>query len=286
MIGMVYRLRSFTRLAHYLGGEDGSRAAWSQYRNLAFADNLPQAAREMGLVARRSERVEKPVLHLSISWAPEDDPSKWQMSDVVDSMLRDLELADHQATFVGHTEKAYAHTHVMANRVHPDSGIVRTDWRYPHRIQANLRRAERTYGFTETPGHLFRLEGQKRPDRSQSISSRAYRTAIAQGKLPFQLLVREVAEKDFDESRSWEELSARLARHGLRLVPRRGGLVVTDGHEYAKSSSIAPDVSRKNLETRFGKPFEMCTTPSDRAPQRRRNDHAPRRRVREKARGA
>ena len=283
---MVYRLRSFTKLAQYLGGDDGSRAAWSQYRNLAFSDTLPEAAREMGLVARRSLRVEKPVLHLSISWAPDDDPSKQQMCDVVDSMLHDLELADHQATFVGHTDKAFAHTHVMANRVHPDSGLVRADRRYLHRIQANLRRAERAYGFKETPGHLFQLEGQERPDRSQSISSRAYRTALAQGKLPFQLLVQDVAEKDFAESRSWEELSARLARHGLRLVPRRGGLVVTDGHEYAKSSSIAPDVSRKKLETRFGKSFGLRTTPSDRTVKRRRNDHTPRRRVREKGRGA
>ena len=105
------------------------------------------------------------------------------------------------------------------------------------------------------PGHLHQLEGQKRPDRSQSLSKGAYKGVVRDGVLPFQMLVRRVAGNDFEKARSWEELTRRLRGHGLKLEAQRSGLVVTDGAEYAKSSSVMPGISARKLAERFGETF-------------------------------
>src|SRR5690606_13710093 len=65
-------------------------------------------------------------------------------------------------------------------------------------------------------------------------------------------LVRREASRDFREAASWKDLEERLARRGLFLEARGRGLVVTDGLEVAKVSSIAREISRIKLEQRFG----------------------------------
>ncbi len=261
MIGMSRTAESFQKLARYLAQtkpdrENLPRIAWTEPRNLLCGNDLGAAAREMALVARGSARVQKPVFHMSLAWAPEDDPERDQMCDVATRVLDRLNMDEHQSVFVAHADEHYAHLHVMTNRVHPITHRTGTLWLHYREIETVLRHAEREMGFRETPGHFFQLPGQKPPERAESLTKKAHKATERSGKLPFQLIVREVAERDFAEAHSWRNLHERLERHGLSLLPRRSGLVVTDGHEHAKSSSVAPNVSLRRLETRFRVPYE------------------------------
>gem|GEM_PF-5717966 len=56
-------------------------------------------------------------------------------------------------------------------------------------------------------------------------------------------------------ARSWDDLSARLAEHGLRVEGKGQGLVFTDGEHEAKASRIGRDFSLRRLEERFGVPY-------------------------------
>ena len=261
MIAQSHKASCFKSLARYLERPksqrpDLRRVAWAEPRNLVCTGSLQQMAWEMAVVSRGSERVQKPVYHVSVSWAPEDEPTRWHMTTVADEVMHTLSLSDHQAVYVAHADEAYKHVHVMANLVHPDTRRVqKLGWHYG-RIEAVLRHAERRYGFREVPGHYFQLPGQKAPDRSQSLSKGAHKALCRDQDLPFQVIVRRVAELDFAEATSWKDLTDRLDHHGLRLKARRSGLIVTDGREYAKSSSVAPGVSRRLLEERFGEAFE------------------------------
>ena len=260
MIASVNTCGSFRGLAKYLerpksGREDKVRVDWIETRYLVMADDLPEAAREMKIVASGSDRVRSPVLHASVSWAPEDGPSREQMQEVADGLLSTLGMQNHQAIYVAHADEDYAHLHIMANRVHPQTRKAVNLYMSWFRVEAYLRGAERRMGFREVPGHLHQLEGQKRPDRSQSLSKGAYKGVVRDGVLPFQMLVRRAAGDDFEKARSWEELTRRLRGHGLELEARRSGLVVTDGAEYAKSSSVMPGISARKLAERFGETF-------------------------------
>ena len=260
-------VHSFRSVAHYLETpkshrEDRVRVAWIEARNVVSDDSLGIAAREMALVAAGNVRVRRPCLHLSISWAPEDDPTKAQMTEVSDRILASLKLSEHQAMLVAHGDEHYAHLHAIANRVHPITRITREQTFFYRDIQETLRRAEREMNFRETPGHCYQLPGQSAPDRRESLSKRAHKTTQSRGEIPFQLLVRDAAEADFDAAQSWLDLHTRLGGHGLKLVPRGSGLVVTDGHDYAKCSSVARDASLRKLEKRFNAPWssaEKCS---------------------------
>ena len=267
---MICRSRfvhSFRGVARYLETpkshrEDRVRVAWIEARNVVSDENLSVAAREMTLVAAGSLRVKRPCLHLSVSWAPEDDPSRAQMTEVSDRILASLKLNEHQAMLVAHGDEHYAHLHVMANRVHPITRIPRRQTFFYREIQETLRKAEREMNFRETPGHQYQLPGQSAPDPRESLSKRALKATQSRGEIPFQLLVRDAAEADFDAAQSWNDLHTRLEGHGLKLIPRGTGLVVTDGHEYAKCSSVARDASLRKLEARFNAPWssaEKCS---------------------------
>jgi hypothetical protein len=64
--------------------------------------------------------------------------------------------------------------------------------------------------------------------------------------------VRAVAGRDLREARTWADLDRRLERHGLRVEVKGAGMVLTDGREHVKASSVDRDASRAKLERRFG----------------------------------
>ncbi len=254
---------SFYSVAKYLETpkshrKDRVRVTWMEGRNVISDENLQAAAREMNLIATASSRVRRPVFHMSISWAPDDDPSRNQMMEVSDRVLAKLNLQEHQTMLVAHGDEHYAHVHTIANRVHPITKRPRTLGFFYQDVQEILRKAEREMNFRETPGHYYQLPGQTPPDRRESLSKKAHKATKSRGEIPFQMLVRDVAEGDFDAAESWSNLHARLDQHGLRLLPKGKGLVVTDGYEYAKCSSVAKNASLRNLEARFGESW--CST--------------------------
>jgi len=259
MIAACRNARSFQNVARYLeqpkaGREDLPRIMWTDARNLIHTDNLDQAAREMALMARSNTRVEQPALHMSISWAPEDNPSPEQMREVAYRVQDAIGLENHQCVLVAHGDEAYAHVHTITNRIHPESSQSRPRTLFYRTIETTLRHTEREMGFRETPGHLFQLPGQQPPDRTESLSKTAHKATTRRREIPFQVIVRDRAEHHFTQARSWQDLHHRLDLEDLRLKPRGRGLVVTDGHEFAKCSSVAPDGSLRKMEARFKTP--------------------------------
>lgn len=265
----------FKGLASYL--EKGStrdpkpgRIEWIEMRNISTPDPAT-AARIMRATANHNERVEtgkaKPVEHLSISWEPGDRPSKAQMIEVADRVLRAAGLDRNQALIVAHNDTSHAHVHLFINRVDPDSFKVAVDKHDYWPIEEALRKAEREFGWRETPGHHWRFPDQQRPTREQA-PSKAERREIETGKRPFADLVRDAARQDFKEATNWRELEHRLAAKGLRLEPvGKVGLVVTDGQEKCKASEIDRSAGRGALEKRFGTYDHRHDRTPERTPQ-------------------
>jgi Relaxase/Mobilisation nuclease domain len=258
VIGKARRGESFRKLGQYLlrGGEsrDSSRVAWTTTRGLPTLD-APDAVHLMERIAATNTAVEKPVYHLSLSLAPGEQltPEQWQ--PVIDKVLGDLGLQNHQALAVAHRDRGHEHIHVMVNRVHPGNGQV-WNGRFDYAtIERSLRSIERELGFREVPGHHGRLPGQEAPDRSQGLTSGERRHLDKTGETPWIETLRAELAGDFREATSWTDLAARLRERGLELQAKGRGLVVTDGEREAKASRIARDASRGHLEERFG-PFQ------------------------------
>ena len=254
MIAKARTGKGFGGLARYLEkgskGEEADRVEWRDARNLPTSD--PQlAARMMRATANLNHNVEKPVYHLSISFDPGDNPSPEVMRQVADQTVKDLGLGDHQALVIAHTDTAHKHVHIMVNRVHPETGKAWDNGQDFARLEKSLRIQERALGLREVPGHHHRLEGQQEPDRTAPTTGQL-RQAERSGEKSFDERVRAVAGAAFKEAKDWGDLAQRLDRHGLRLEKRGRGMVVTDGKNIAKGSSIDRNASLANLEKRLG----------------------------------
>ena len=250
MIGKVTRGASFGGLAAYLTGR-AERVAWTEPRYLLGTDPK-EIAREMEAAAGQSGRVEKPVYHLSISFDEADRPSREQMRAAVEEVLKDVGLEEHQALLVAHGDAAHPHVHVMVNRVHPETGKAAPMSHDYAKVERSLRRLEQAWGMRKVAGHHAREAGTEPPDRSRSRTTGEVREARRTGALSFPDEVRQKAGKDLSEARSWEELTAALRRHGLRMEVRGRGAVITDGERVAKASRVMAEASGPRLARRFG----------------------------------
>ena len=178
MIAVSSSGRSFRGLARYLvagrGGEERDRVAWSAGRNLP-TDEPELAAKFMRATAAQSDRVEKPVYHIALSFDPNDRVDRATMERVADRVLERLGLAEHQAVIVAHRDREHAHVHVLVNRVHPETGIAWERWKDQPLIQQVLREEERALGLREVAGTLapgIEHESSGAPERSDEMRDR------------------------------------------------------------------------------------------------------------------
>lgn len=142
MIIRILSGKSFKGLGQYLV-HDEKRVAWSQTRNLAH-DDMPSAIHEMFQTyedapllkeqagIRGGQPLEKSVKHISLSWSPDQEPTKEQMIEAADGFLKHMNWDQHQAVYVAHDDKEHSHVHIMLNAVHPETGLKLDDsheWR-------------------------------------------------------------------------------------------------------------------------------------------------------------
>ncbi len=256
MIATTSSGRRFAALAKYLvhgrSGEETERVAWTAGRNLGL-DDPELAAVLMQATADDNPRVEVPVYHLTINFAPNDPVTPAKMQAVADRVLADLGLAEHQTLLVAHQDRAHPHVHIMVNRVHPATGVAWERWQDRPRIERTLRELERTLGLRQVAGRLYQLEGREPPEPAL-LTSGERRQAERTGEPAFPDRVRaHLAE--LRAARSWAELDERLAAHGLHLERKGQGLVITDGTRQVKASRVARDLSLRRLEERFRAPY-------------------------------
>lgn len=154
---------SFSGLAAYLTHdqkqrETADRVAWTHTHNLAN-DHVPSAVDEMLWTARDAELLkqeagvraggratENPVKHVSLNWAPSDRPTQQHMVETAEEFLRHMKWQEHQAVFVAHRDKPYAHVHLILNAVHPETGLRLDDNFERRRAQAWAAEYEREQG--------------------------------------------------------------------------------------------------------------------------------------------
>jgi hypothetical protein len=131
-------------LTHDAKAETSERVAWTHTLNVAH-DDVASAVNDMIWTARSADllkreagaatggsKLEKPVWHVSLSWAHSDMPDRAHMVETVQGYMRHMGWSDRQAVLVAHNDTRHAHVHVVVNSVSPvDGRAIRSsnDWR-------------------------------------------------------------------------------------------------------------------------------------------------------------
>ncbi|NJL78949.1 MAG: relaxase/mobilization nuclease domain-containing protein [Richelia sp. SM2_1_7] len=152
MIGNITKGNGFYGCVAYVLGKENA-----QLINSNMASTTPtDLAWEFRKFAQLNQRVEKPVLHISLNPAPSDRIlDEWEMCMIAQDLMEGLELKNNQFILVQHTDTEYEgktrpHMHLVVNRVGFD-GKCNDDYLDHYRIQKVLRQIEKEYDLMPTP---------------------------------------------------------------------------------------------------------------------------------------
>ena len=127
-------------LTHDAHTADDRRPASSARVGVVEVENLPEcdpetAGRIMHGTARdadelkrlagvstRGRKLDRPVYHYSLSWAPGERPSAEDKLAAARASLRAVGMEDRQALVIEHTDRKHQHVHVVVNRVSAEDG--------------------------------------------------------------------------------------------------------------------------------------------------------------------
>ncbi len=194
--------KSFQGLATYLTHDPkrdtAERVSWTHTHNLAH-DHVPSAVDEMLWTARSAELLkqeagvraggratENTVKHLSLNWAPGEQPTQAHMIETAAGFLRHMRWEEHQALMVAHTDTAHPHVHLAINMVHPETGLRLDDNFERRRAQAWALAYEKDNGRIYCEQRLLNPE-----EREPAPTRPAWRTLEKN---------RENAERDFADA--------------------------------------------------------------------------------------
>lgn len=238
---------SFKGAAAYLlhdkgGKETNARVEWTETRNLATRS--PEAAwRVMAATAMDQERMKKlagvkatgrkskdAVLHLTLSWHPDEKVSRVEMTTAADQALKSLGAEGRQAVLVCHNDEPHPHVHLLINRVSSDDGkmlssskekLALSRWAEayeksrgsvvcPERVRNNARRAGKEY----VRGQKDRSRPEVDEGKSRSTLPPSVRQEQRQKDAELSKATRSMKERHKTE---WQQLEDRHRKQACSL---------------------------------------------------------------------
>ncbi|WP_428295702.1 relaxase/mobilization nuclease domain-containing protein [Hyphomicrobium sp.] len=88
------------------------RDTWEDRTKLKILNGVPTTGRDN----------KTPVLHYTLAWHKDDQPTPEHMQKMALETLGVMGLAEHQAVIAAHSDKVHLHVHVVVNTVHPETG--------------------------------------------------------------------------------------------------------------------------------------------------------------------
>jgi Ti-type conjugative transfer relaxase TraA len=70
----------------------------------------------------RTRRCEMDCVHLAVCWRPGEEPTKEQMAAAAHDALAAIGMGNARALFAAHNDESYAHLHIVASKINPDTG--------------------------------------------------------------------------------------------------------------------------------------------------------------------
>lgn len=262
MIGKVKIGKRFGGICRYVFQED------KQARVLdaegVRTDSAAHMAQDFEFQQAQRPGLGNAVLHVALALPAEDATgrSPEQLSELLReagrAYVREMKLENTQWALVQHFDKAHPHAHLVVNRVDnegqtiPDSFIGQES----RRVCQGL---EQHFGLTVAEQRGRAQVREVEPTHRQAVATTAKQTRTAD----WQRARHEVAnalKHTAPYAGSWDELQARLTRHGVQVKPSThqkqdgpavyGVVFEKDGHRF-KGSEVAKEYSASKLQQAF-----------------------------------
>ena len=94
------------------------------WREMMVTAEAAAAMKREARMAPGGQKNTRPVYAFSIQWHPEDKPTKEHMRQTAHDVLKTLNLHEHQAVLIEHTDEPHPHVHICVNLIHPETGAT------------------------------------------------------------------------------------------------------------------------------------------------------------------
>jgi hypothetical protein len=149
------------------------------------ADELKAAAGKK----KTGNKRENSVYSYSLSWHPEERPTKDDMIEAAMETLKVLRLTEHEVLIVAHNDEPHAHIHVIVNRVHPETGIAANHYKDQSKLSRWAQDYQRRHGKDYCPqrviNNALRDQGKFVKYRPRLSKAEYYRSRREQLKVNF-----------------------------------------------------------------------------------------------------
>lgn len=164
MIGKITIGKSFRGCISYCLDKD--RAELLDYQ-LCFGDKT-EIIQQFNELRQLNPKLTKPVLHISLNWAPGEKLEEKKLHHVLDQASRELGYENNQWIAVAHHDSGHPHLHIVVNRVGFDGKTVSDSNNY-RRIADFCRRMEKELGLhpVQSPRRFLPVEERRKPRLDQ-----------------------------------------------------------------------------------------------------------------------
>lgn len=238
------------------------------------SDDIQIQIIEMLAVAEGGVRSKDPIAHLVFSWQYGECPTREQVEEAVDIILKTYGLEGHQVIWGLHADTDNYHIHLAINRVREDDYSIARLGKDGLHIDAghlSLALIEHKQGWKKQENALYSLNEKgewvkRETDKSKKrIPQKVRDKEIATGEKSALRIAQEVAAPIIVQAKSWPELHAELQKHGIRYERFGSGAKLFVGDVPIKASDADYKASLPKLQKRLGifqpigmeKPYEF-----------------------------
>lgn len=146
MIGKIGKGKGFAGLTQYILEKEQAELVCTN-----LAGETPQDYyRQLRATRQLNPRVQSPVSHISISFAPGERPDKEQLGQIVEGTLAEMGFDKSLYFAATHSDRKHFHLHIAASRINKDGECV-SDWYDKRRLERTLRKLESQFHLTPVP---------------------------------------------------------------------------------------------------------------------------------------
>lgn len=134
MIGKIRKGKSFAGLTKYILQKEKAQLLCTN-----LAGETPQDYyRQLSATRQLNPRVQSPVSHISISFAPGEKPESEILQQIVEGTLKHMGLDNSLYFAATHSDRNHFHLHIASSRITQEGKCV-SDWWDKRRLERTLR---------------------------------------------------------------------------------------------------------------------------------------------------
>ena len=184
--------------------------------------NKYELAEQFKEVARLSRRVEKPVLHLSLSLPPGEQLNRNQLIEAGQELAKEFGVADNQYPIIQHKDTNKQHIHLVANRVGYQGKAASTSNNYL-RMDRLCRRLEKKYRLQQVlSAKRFLPKEQKLTPRHDSRKEK----------------MKNDIQQSLKKAKNYDDFVKRMQALGYQIIKGRGITYIDDKKVKVKGSDL------------------------------------------------